>query len=131
MTNITESDIIVNMTLLKNPNENNVWFDRVYLCYENVNGKQPNSVSIISGFNCYKYKTFMSADENHIKNIHAITNINDIRHTMIPVCKWVPEIFDKYILNWKLKNMYWGGKINIGFSSSQITRINSYGIHKK
>ena len=37
------------------------------------------------------------------------TEINDFRHTMIPICKWVPVIFDKYILNWKLKNMYWLG----------------------
>jgi hypothetical protein len=30
---------------------------------------------------------------------------------MIPMCKWVPEIFDKYILHlWKLRNMYWLGK---------------------
>lgn len=33
---------------------------------------------------------------------------------MIPMCKWVPEIFDKYILNWKLKNMYWLGKNSFG-----------------
>jgi hypothetical protein len=38
---------------------------------------------------------------------------------MIPICKWVPIIFDKYILNWELKNMYWLGKhtvINRGIS---------------
>jgi hypothetical protein len=38
----------------------------------------------------------------------------DIRHTMIPMCKWVPEIFDKYILNWKLRNMYWKGQHSFG-----------------
>jgi hypothetical protein len=37
------------------------------------------------------------------------TGIIDVRHTMIPICKWVPIIFDKYILNWELKNMYWLG----------------------
>jgi hypothetical protein len=31
------------------------------------------------------------------------------------MCKWVPEIFDKYILGWKLKKIYWGGQISIGY----------------
>ena len=38
----------------------------------------------------------------------------EIRHTMIPVCKWVPTFLDKYILNWKLRNMYWKGQHTIG-----------------
>ena len=28
---------------------------------------------------------------------------------MVPICKWVPPIFDKYIIDWKLKNKYWLG----------------------
>ena len=33
---------------------------------------------------------------------------------MISMCRWVPEIFDIYILNWKLRKIYWGGQICMG-----------------
>ena len=45
----------------------------------------------------------------------------DIRKTLIPMCRWMPEILDKYILNYKLRNMYWEGKIWIqkGYNRNQ------------
>lgn len=86
------------------------WYNRVYLCYEDVRHNQSNSVLPIKGFKCYKYNSFKNADSGFRPEFHKM----NIRHTMIPICKWVPQIFDKYILNWKLRNMYWLGKHTIG-----------------
>jgi aminopeptidase-like protein len=87
------------------------WYDRVYLCYEETKFKAPNTQLPIIGFNCYRYSSFPNADAGW-KNDRL--EYKDVRQTMIPMCKWVPEIFDRYILNWKLKNMYWKGKIWTG-----------------
>lgn len=100
----------------------NIYYDRVYLCYEEIKlnvcyGEKkfgtPTTYGPITGFNCYKYSSFQNADDGWYKDRPEFNKL-DIRHTMIPMCKWVPEIFDKYILNWKLKNMYWKGKIWTG-----------------
>lgn len=93
------------------------WYDRVYLCYENINFKPPTTYGPIKGFNCYQYDSFKNADIELEKkpNIHKL----GIRHTMIPMCRWVPEIFDKYILNWKLRNIYWGGQICTGCNQKE------------
>ena len=88
-------------------------YDRVYLCYEDTNFKPSNTYAPIKGFDCYRYNSFESADyawDNDRTELHKL----QVRHTMIPICKWVPKIFDKYILNRKLRNIYWGGKICIG-----------------
>lgn len=99
--------------------QNNDANDRVYLCVE-----FSNSNNIIDGFNCYQYNSFKNAD--NAWNDKFVNN-NVMRHTMIPICKWVPTFFDKYILNWKLKNLYWGGKINI---RKFVFITPSPGIHK-
>jgi hypothetical protein len=91
------------------------WYDRVYLCYEDVPNNQPNNSLPIKGFKCYKYNSFENADAGW-DNVISLQK-NDIRHTMLPICRWVPVIFDRYILNWKLKNMYWLGKHTIGISN--------------
>lgn len=96
-----------------NPNNKYEWYDRVYLCYEDTNLKPATTYNPIKGFDCYRYNSFKSADyawNNNRTELHKL----DIRHTIIPICKWVPEIFDKYILNWQLKNIYWHGQISIG-----------------
>lgn len=89
------------------------WYDRVYLCYEDTNFRRSNTYAPIKGFDCYRYNSFENADyawNNNRTELHKL----EVRHTMIPICRWVPEIFDRYILNWKLRNMYWGGQICIG-----------------
>lgn len=91
------------------------WYDRVYLCYEDVPHNQPNNSLPIKGFKCYRYNSFENAD-NGWDNVISLQK-NDIRHTILPICRWVPVIFDRYILNWKLKNMYWLGKHTIGISN--------------
>ena len=89
------------------------WYDRVYLCYEDTNFKPPNTYSAIKGFDCYQFNSFKNADIAWNTNKTELHKL-DVRHTMIPMCRWVPEMFDKYILNWKLRNMYWGGHICMG-----------------
>jgi hypothetical protein len=93
-------------------NEKSKWYDRVYLCYEDTKFTQSNRNSAIEGFICYRYNSFKNADLGWRNSSASLHKLN-LRHTMIPICKWVPEMFDKYILNWKLRKMYWGGKISI------------------
>lgn len=88
------------------------WFSRVYLCCENIDFTLPDTFSPIKGFKCIKHNSFESADLTWNKDLVQFHSFN-FRHTMIPVCKWVPEFFDKYILNWKLKNLYWQGRNSI------------------
>jgi len=111
-TNIPYDIISVNNHSGKPNNKKTEWYDRVYLCYEDTKFTTSNSYSAIKGFHCYRYKSFKDADcgwNNSSTTLHKL----NLRHTMIPICKWVPEIFDKYILNWKLRKIYWGGKISI------------------
>ena len=87
---------------------NLIWYDRVYLCCEDANLENPDTCSVIKGFNCVRFDSYFAA------NAFIGTYKTKVRHAMIPVCKWVPTIFDHYVLNWKLKKMFWGGKITIG-----------------
>ena len=82
------------------------WYDRVYLCWEDTNFNKPDTYSPIKGFNCYKYNSLERADYILNNTLYEYKDMN-IRHTIIPVCKWVPEIFDKYLINRKLRKMYW------------------------
>jgi hypothetical protein len=100
--------------------KNNQWYDRVYLCWENNEYNKSNPYSSIRGFNCLKNNSFEDAHsfwKNHRENLEA-------RNTMIPICKWVPMIFDKFILNLKLKNIYWEGKHRIYNNTNNYDDIN-------
>lgn len=94
---------------IQKPPEDNKWYNRVYLCYEDTNLEKPTTHLSINGFNCYRFDSFEIAESNWKKN-YLYENKYTIRHTMIPICKWVPKMFDRYIVNWKLKNIYWLGK---------------------
>ena len=98
----------------KNIDESGEWYDRVYLCYEETDYRNPTTYKPIIGFNCYKYTSFQNADAGWNKDRLDYIKLGDLRHTMIPMCRWVPQIFDKYILNWKLRNMYWLGNHTFG-----------------
>ena len=114
MASLTESYSISEQMRKDRKPESNEWYDRVYLCWEDTNFKNPTTFKPITGFKCYRYNSFASADyawDNHIETEQKL----EIRHTMIPICKWFPEMFDKYILNYKLRNMYWLGKNSIGY----------------
>ena len=95
-----------NLTIDNNNNNNNTdYYDSLYLCVE----KEQNT-PIIKGFNCFLFNSFQSADK-YYKNMEH--NIGDKRHTMIPICKYVPYYFHHYILNYKLKKLYWNNNISI------------------
>jgi hypothetical protein len=105
MTSLTESSLIFDMMNPKEPKKND-WSNRVYLCYEDTSNQNGNRFLPIKGFKCYRYNNLVEANsglKNKIKK-------DEIRHAIIPICKWVPDMFDKYILNWKLRNMYWLGR---------------------
>jgi hypothetical protein len=113
MANLTESFLLNNYIANSRKPEDNEWYNRVYLCYQNTDFKNPNPYLPIKGFNCYRYNSFASADYAWNNNLTEFHNF-EIRHTMIPVCRWVPEMFDRYILKWKLRDMYWLGKNSFG-----------------
>jgi len=84
--------------------ETNTWYDKVYLCYERYpNGKH------IDGFACYKYDSINNADKAVLKDISLGLITKETRIAMIPVCRWVPRCFVPFVLNWKLKKIYWKG----------------------
>jgi hypothetical protein len=109
----THIAIALQISEIINNHYGNNWFDRVYLCYEDTDNMKPTTYGPIIGFKCYRYTSFENADKGWDKDRTELHKLN-IRHTMIPICKWVPKIFDKYILNWKLKNIYWLGIHTIG-----------------
>jgi len=80
---------------INNPNiiitSNNLYW---YLCVMN------NKNIKINTFICYKYTNYLVA-KNNVKNIDT-TKIT----TIMPICKYVPNIFHKYILNYKLRKVY-------------------------
>jgi len=78
--------------------------DRVYLCKED---KQTNNAPIY-GFKCYRYNSLDQAVRES-----EIQNASNTRHAIIPICKWVPAYFDKYILDRKLKHVFWLGNHTI------------------
>ena len=103
MGNLTESSLIFNDCNNFNKQNNN-WYNNVYLCIEK---KRDNN--IINGFNCYNFSNINEAN----KYCKHYLNIENYRHTIIPVCKWVPSIFHKQYINYYLKKKYWKNDITI------------------
>ena len=95
------------------------WYNRVYLCWEDTNYARPSTHTPIKGFNCYKYGSFQEADNVWHNNLHEYKDMN-VRCQIIPVCKWIPSIFDEYIIKRSLRKIYWlehhsfGNGIGIG-----------------
>ena len=81
------------------------WYNNVYLCIEKSGNKQN-----INGFKCYTFINFSQADKFYKT---YFTSENNNRHTMIPVCKWIPFAFHKYYLNYALKKLYGKNDITI------------------
>ena len=59
MANLSESSLLNDIMNNKKPDD---WYDRVYLCWEDTNFRQPTTYKPIKGFNCYKYNSFEGAD---------------------------------------------------------------------
>jgi hypothetical protein len=108
MASLTES-YQISQQMMEQPkkNPNNNWFDSVYLCIQNSKASDP----LIDGFKCYKFNNFNEADNYYNKNFDESKNTH--RHTMIPVCKWTPFRFHKFVLNYKLLSLFWKNNITI------------------
>lgn len=88
------------------------WFDRVYLCYED----QPcDNTLAIKGFKCYKFNSF--EDVLYTKMMSQ----KNVRKLVVPICRWIPNYFDKYILDSKLKKVFWLGEHRI-FHSKEVKK---------
>lgn len=82
-----------------NNNSNNNYFDRVYLCICKQDEKE------LSKFNL-AYKYFNNIEEANLYK-QAYLNSNSSIPTLtklVPICKYTPNIADKYILNFKFTN---------------------------
>jgi hypothetical protein len=55
----------------------------------------------INNFNCYKFNNFIEAD-NYYKNKYNNNNYS----TMISVFKYLPLFIQKFIIDYKLKNLF-------------------------
>jgi len=84
-----------------------------YLCVinknsnsNNINNNTNNNINN-NNCKCVKYDNFRSANFN--LNILG----NNFETNLIPVCKYTPIMFHKYILNYKLNNTIFNGKIII------------------
>lgn len=102
MSGLTESSLIYFDHNSKEPKKNKMWYNRVYLCYQGTNINYKSSFTLINGFNCFKCNSFQ-IDNLTFNNKFEEYQKKNVKHIIIPICKWVPEIFDRYILNWKLK----------------------------
>ena len=119
MASLTESSLVNkfynsnnNNSNNSNPNENN-WYDCVYYCI------QTNDKLIKNKFVCYKYKNLKEAD-TYSKNIKYNFNLNNSNTVLIPMCKWIPDIFHPYFLNKKLLTLFWSNDIKIMHNKRDI-----------
>ena len=73
-----------------------------YLCIEDKYESHPH---IIHGFIMKPFSNKLLAIDYWKKNY----NINNFsgRHVTIPICSFIPSLFHKPILNYKLRNIYW------------------------
>jgi len=104
MASLTETILIYNENNIKPNNSTPPWYNYVYLCIEKKGDNQ-----YINGFNCYTFTDFNHADTFYKKRL----NNEKMRHTMIPVCKWIPNLLHKYYINYSLKNIIWKNNITI------------------
>jgi hypothetical protein len=111
MASLTESSLMFDAVNPEGPKKNNNnWIGSVYLCIQNSDISSKN----IDGFKCFKFKNFIEADNYFYKNKYKILNDSIIyRYEMVPVCKWAPFRFHKFILNYKLNNIYWKNNITL------------------
>ena len=101
------------------------WYNRVYLCWEDTNFDKPTTHNPVKGFKCYKYNSFEGADNVWQNRMTEYKNMK-IRHIIIPVCKWIPQIFDEYVINRKLRKIYWLEKntFGIGYNDNDNDTFN-------
>jgi hypothetical protein len=54
-----------------------------------------------NNFNCYKFNSFIEANNHYKKKYDYNTS-----STMISVCKYLPLFIQKFIIDYKLKNLF-------------------------
>ncbi len=105
MSNICEMENIKIINELKNSNNN--FYNNVYLCTQN------NYIgnTAIDGFNCKKFDDFEKARDyyNNLPNDVKIKR----RICFIPVFKYAPMSYDKFILINQLRENYWKDNVTI------------------
>jgi hypothetical protein len=84
----------------------NPYYNRVYFCIEK-NNESP--IKAIEGFQCYRCSHLEEATRESRKRNQDLTK----RAAIIPLCKWVPSLFDSYLLDYKLKKRFWIGNHSI------------------
>jgi len=90
----------------KNNNMPSKYYNRVYLCVEDLRPYDiPNQNLPIRGFICKKFSDFEFADEYYQK----MKNKDKIRSAMIPICKWSPAWLDSFLVGIYLKKIFWLG----------------------
>jgi hypothetical protein len=91
----------------KNNGHHSKYYDRVYLCVEDLRPYDiPNKNQPIRGFICKKFSDFEFADEYYQK----MPNKDKIRSAMIPICKWSPAWLDSFLVGFYLKKIFWLGR---------------------
>jgi len=87
------------------------YYNRVYACTEDLRQyNKANDSSPIQGFICKEFSDFEFADEYLCLKTK---NNSNIRHALIPICKWSPKCIDKFLLDIYLKKIFWIGKHSI------------------
>lgn len=85
------------------PKTNN--YSPIYVCVEKEKGCYDQR---INGFNCYLFDNF----ERATKYSNSIYD-SSVRTTLIPICKWIPLIFHRPYLNYKLYTIYWNNSVTL------------------
>lgn len=83
---------------------NTEWKNSVYLCVE-----CKNDYKML--FQCKRYNSFDEADKGFKNNFDEPKYYDDYLSTMIPISKYTPEYFHKYIINLELSKMFFGSFI--------------------
>jgi hypothetical protein len=111
MSNIYEIEDIKIINELKNSNNN--FYNNVYLCIQN---NYIGNVAI-DGFNCKKFDDFEKARDyyNNLSNDIKIKR----RVCFIPVFKYAPITYNKYILKNELRENYWKDNVTILFKNKK------------
>ena len=106
MTSATDLDYLTIVNELKQSDTN--FYNNMYLCTQN------NYIGnvVIDGFTCKKFDDYNKALDYYNNNVSSADKVR-FRHCFIPVFKYAPMEYDKYILKNKLRENYWKGNITI------------------
>jgi hypothetical protein len=73
---------------------------RHYLCVDNEPTKVPHE------FNCTKFDSHKSADRHYKLNKQQGTYGLNHQHTIVPINRLVPQVFDQWVIHHRLANLF-------------------------